>query len=327
MESGDWQQAVIEFADRQSAERVAVSHLRPELATAQADGLIAGWFFTRKSPFWRLRYLPMESRARARLASVLDALTVEGQIIGWTAGIYEPEVLAFGGAAAMDVAHLLFHHDSRNVLDCLARPDTRGRGTPDLGRRELAILLCSVLLRAAGQDWFEQGDVWARVLQHRSAEGTASPAGRLRILRPAMYRLMTVDASPTGALVDGGPLAAIAGWSAAFERAGQRLADLARCGTLERGLRAVLTHHVIFHWNRLGLPYSEQSILATLAKEVVMAEQDDAVSAPDKRTGRARVGDVETEMTEETSITTAMRLRNALADRLRDQGTVRTERV
>ncbi|MEV7964721.1 methyltransferase, FxLD system [Sphaerisporangium sp. NPDC088356] len=242
--------------------------------------------------------------------------------------LYEPEVHAFGGSAAIEVAHELFHHDSRNILDYLARSDTGAPGMPGLGRRELAILLGSVLMRGAGQDWYEQGDVWARVAQHRPVARPAPLAGRLSSLRAAVYRLMTVDASPTSALLGGGPLAALADWSSSFERAGQQLAALARRGTLERGLRAVLTHHMIFHWNRLGLSYAEQSTLATLAKEVVMAEQDGTGSTPDTSTGRTTGREANTGMTEETiSNTTAERLRHALADRLCDQGTVRTERV
>jgi protein-L-isoaspartate(D-aspartate) O-methyltransferase len=220
-------------------------------------------------------------------------LAIQGRIVGWTAGIYEPEVVAFGGAAAMDVAHELFHDDCRTILEWLGRTGTVGTLSREIGRRELALLLCSVLLRGGGQDWFEQGDVWARVLQYRPTHDALPPPGRLRVLRPAMYRLMTVDVSPTSALVAGGPLAAMSGWLAAFQRAGQKLADLARRGELERGLRAVLTHHVIFHWNRLGLSYAEQSTLAALAKEVVMADPDGATSGrrwavPELQTWRLR---------------------------------------
>lgn len=323
MESGGWAQAVIEFADRETAERVAVEHLRPALAAAQADRVITRWWFVRKTPCWRVRYLPASSHASQRFAHVLNGLAAKGRISGWTAGIYEPEVHAFGGAAGMDIAHDLFHHDSRSILDYLDRQRAAAPGAPDLGRRELAILLFSVLMRAAGQDWYEQGDVWAKVAELRPAGGTAPPAERLQT---AVCRLMTVDASPTSALVAGGPLAPLANWSAAFERAGQQLADLARRGTLERGLRAVLAHHVIFHWNRLGLPHADQHTLSTLAKEVVMGTRDGAVSVPETGTDRTSLGEVDNEMVEETS-TTAERLRNALADQLRAQGTVRTERV
>jgi protein-L-isoaspartate(D-aspartate) O-methyltransferase len=138
---------------------------------------------------------------------------------------------------------------------------------------------------------------------------------------------MTVDVSPTSTLVDGGPLDAIADWIRAFEQAGRQLAELARRGLLERGLRAVLAHHVIFHWNRLGLPFADQSTLSTLARKVVMGNRNDVASQPEPSTDVNRLGEVDIDMAEETGPATAERLRNALADRLRDQGTVRTGRV
>ncbi|WP_175541340.1 hypothetical protein [Streptomyces aidingensis] len=36
-------------------------------------------------------------------------------------------------------------------------------------RASCPVLLCSTLLRAAGQEWFEQGDVWAKVTEFRPA--------------------------------------------------------------------------------------------------------------------------------------------------------------
>lgn len=139
---------------------------------------------------------------------------------------------------------------------------------------------------------------------------------------------MTVDASPSSRLLDAGPLAAVAGWAAAFDRVGGQLADLARRGTLERGLRAVLTHQVIFHWNRLGLSAAEQGTLAALAKEVVMAERDGAaVSAPETPITPTSLTGVGTPMTSRASAAAADRLRHALADALHDQGTVHTTEV
>jgi protein-L-isoaspartate(D-aspartate) O-methyltransferase len=58
-------------------------------------------------------------------------------------------------------------------------------------------------------------------------------------------------------------------WVAAFEAAGRALAALARSGRLERGLRAVLAHHFIFHANRVGLPGADQATMATLAVNTV----------------------------------------------------------
>lgn len=324
-DTGEWPQCVIEFADRQTAEEVAWRTLRPALTVAEAEGVIARWFFIRKAPYWRLRYWPAKSDARQYFAQLLDRLASEGQIVDWTAGVYEPEVPAFGGPAGMGVAHDLFHHDSRRILDHLAMRRNAAPDTPGLGSRELAILLCSVLMRGARQDWYEQGDVWVKVAQHRPDQGSTSGAGHLK---PATHRLMTIDAGPTSKLFSrAGPLGAVAEWAAAFGQAGEQLADLARRGTLDRGLRAVLAHHVIFHWNRLGLSYAEQNTLATLTSEVVMGSKDGGASMPETGTGDLSVAEVKTQTTEETTTAEAGQLRDALVDQLRDQGTVRTGRV
>lgn len=320
MDTGDWPQVVIDFPDWSTAEDTAADVLRPVLNSAEENGLIHRWFFIRKAPSWRLRYEPADSSAQPYLARTLHRATAAGRLTGWRTGIYEPETVAFGGAAGMRIAHELFHHDSRRILDRLARP------TADLGRRELGVLLGSVLMRAAGLDWYEQGDVWTRVARHRPAEPehTPSPA-----LTTAVRKLMTVDVGPSsGLLSEGGPLVGIAPWIAAFERAGRQLADLASRGTLERGLRAVLTHHVIFHWNRLGLPYADQHTLATLTSEVVMGNPHGGASTGGKGGDAPNVPDVSTHTAQEPDLTdTAARLRNALVDRLFEDGAVHSERV
>jgi len=96
---------------------------------------------------------------------------------------------------------------------------------------------------------------------------------RVRGMESGLRRLMTVDADPTGTLMSpDGSLSVIAGWSTAFASAGAALGRCAREGMLRRGIRAVLTRHVIFHWNRIGLPYTTQCTLAHAAKTVVLGE-------------------------------------------------------
>jgi len=73
-----------------------------------------------------------------------------------------------------------------------------------------------------------------------------------------MHRLLNVGNRIPGA----GPASE---WVSAFEQAGQTLAALAAAGTIRRGLRAVLAHHVIFHANRAGISVRDQAILASLA--------------------------------------------------------------
>ncbi|MEU8196437.1 thiopeptide-type bacteriocin biosynthesis protein [Microbispora amethystogenes] len=265
MDPCPWRQVNIAFRDWADAENAAVAHLAPLLAEAEDEGLLAAWFYVRKAPCWRVRYLPAgdASRAHAHLHRHLEALTFAGHVADVKQVVYEPETHAFGGVEGMQVAHRLFHADSRHLLAYLAD----ARRPPGIDqRRELSILLCGLLLRAARLDWYEQGDVWARVADHRDPPHRV-PVDRLCASQDGMRRLMSVD--PTSLMRENGPLAFAAEWAQAFTSAGRDLAALACGGLLHRGLRAVLTHHVIFTWNRFGLPSTDQGVLAATAKAVV----------------------------------------------------------
>jgi len=264
-----WRQAAVRFADYETAEAVA-SPLADVMTSAENDGLITSWWFIRKAPSWRLRFrLATDAKERGATAAAvfarLDALRDTGAITSWTETIYEPETHAFGGLTGMNLAHRLFHHDSRHIVTHLATLT----GLGDL-RRELSIMLCAAMMRAAGQDWYEQGDIWARVATLRSQPSDANaPAGRLD---SRMRRLLTTDTAPGTPLTStDGPLATFTNWADEFTHTGRDLHHLAADGTLERGLRGVLAHHVIFHWNRLGLHYPTQALLAHTAKAVIFA--------------------------------------------------------
>lgn len=259
-----WGQVFVEFNDWSTAEPSAASDLAPLLDHVETAGLITSWFFIRKAPCWRVRFHPGDEPADEVTSVVhhqLDELVRAGRIASWTETIYEPEIHAFGGETAMNIAHNLFHQDSRQVMAYLATDDFSQR-------RELAVLLACLFLRAARLDWNEQGDVWARLTEHRDIPSATAP-GRLKGLQPALRRLMTVD---TTKLIQSGPLEFVANWATAFTDAGTRLADLATTGELRRGLRAVLALHVIFAWNRLGLPHATQALLSEVAKRVVFGD-------------------------------------------------------
>jgi thiopeptide-type bacteriocin biosynthesis protein len=260
-----WGQVQIHFPCHNTAEQTVATHLGPHLRRAEAAGLVSSWWFIRK-PQWRVRYQPGDSTpngaARTYLGRTLDQLRAEGTVAGWCEGIYEPETDAFGGVHAMAIAHDLFHHDSCHILGYLTQPEVLN------GRRELTILLCNLLMRAAGQDWYERGDIWARVATHR-LDDRRTPPERLSRLKPQLRRLMTADFGPNSDPVRHGRLRFASPWVEAFEQAGTALADLARDGRLTRGLRAVLAHHILFHWNRLGITAASQAILAVAAREVV----------------------------------------------------------
>lgn len=260
----DWHQYMIEFADHTSVTYTAARYLASTLNNAQDAGLQHTWWYIRKTPAWRLRYQPDDQETRV-VENLLATLSTEGTIAGWTRGIYEPETVAFGGPAAMRIAHDLFHHDSRHLL---ARTAQHSRA-PTLGQRETTVLLFSALLRAADLDRYEQGDVWAKVLDLRPGAHVLATEQSAKLAQ-AIRRLMTVNPRSVPDLLP-------EPWVAAFKAAGHALAHLARCGQLERGLRAVLAHHFIFHANRAGLPVADQATLATLAVDTIFttAERPD----------------------------------------------------
>jgi thiopeptide-type bacteriocin biosynthesis protein len=251
VEETPWQQVNISCAGgtRQEQEQRAVAHLGQVLPAAEASGLISSWWFIRKGA-WRVRYLPAGKPDSRGLA---HKLLTDG--VSWTSDIYEPETHAFGGPDAMATAHTLFHHDSRHLLTYL-------RDEP-ADRRERSLILCSALMRAAALDLNEQGDVWARAGDHRSEHLKWPPTADTRTYERFIgdvRRLLLGTARNTGE------------WHTAFENAGTNLQRLRETGKLTRGLRTVIALHVIFHWNRIGLPAASQATLAEAAKEAIFGE-------------------------------------------------------
>ncbi|GAA1748750.1 hypothetical protein GCM10009834_01940 [Streptomonospora arabica] len=258
----DWWQIYLSFSDWHDAETAAAAHLLPLLSDAEAAG--AQWWFIRKYPEWRLRIRPRQ-RVESTLAAGLDELAAAGHIADWWHGLYEPETTAFGGADAMCAAHRLFHVDSRSILH-------HSRGTVDyaLGPRELSTLLCTVMLRAAGLEWFEQGDVWHRVCAERPLPDDVSPA-RLQPMTAQLEAILRTQAEKIDSLFTTGDAAQHATmWTSAFRELGTTLGQASRHGRLHRGLREVLAYHVIFHWNRIGLPSRTQSALAHSARGAIL---------------------------------------------------------
>jgi thiopeptide-type bacteriocin biosynthesis protein len=226
--------------------RHAVAHLHRVLPAAATAGLISAWWFIRKGA-WRIRY---QTGIHHNEAQARDRLT-EG--VTWTRDIYEPETHAFGGLDSMAAAHTLFCADSHHLLTYLHQ-----HPTTDLRGRSL--ILCTALMRAAGLDLNEQGDVWARVVEQRAAHPTQPLVPDAHIWERFIgdvRHLILGNPRDTG------------DWHTAFAEAGTRLRFLRESGTLTRGLREVTALHVIFHWNRVGLPAATQATLACAASEAI----------------------------------------------------------
>lgn len=261
----------------------------------------------------RFHFLRKDGGLRLRTehcsATLLDGLVTNGRISDWTGGVYEPETEAFGGWEGMDVAHELFCADSRSALIATGRP----------GGRERGILLISTLIRAAGLDPFESGDVWARLAVLRPPVTPPTGLARERAIS-AMRRLMNTDAAQR-------PDAEHA-WVervAAFTDAGHQLRNLAARGYLTRGLRAVLAHHAIFAFNRAGVPTHEQAAAAWLGRCVAFAGTEDvSVSAHESALSASTVTRMENTL---TSTADPADLRQKLVSRLTGNNTLRTPEI
>lgn len=262
-----WLQVNVLKSETDTDAESTMARLGRVMHQAEKSCLITGWFFVRKSDWWRWRYFPASSRAAEAVTVVNETLNRfqrEGEISRWVQVVYEPEIYAFGGFEAMDVAHSLFHRDSRGVIANSQHVHGSSLSGQQGGVKELSVLLCSALLRGARQEWTEQGDVWAKVSEKRPLRNGDLPEG----VSVSTRKLMRADVSATLAASYGH----IRDWLSAFEVAGRDLEALYREGALSRGVRAVLAHHIIFHWNRIGLPQRTQCLLSLAASKAVLGE-------------------------------------------------------
>jgi thiopeptide-type bacteriocin biosynthesis protein len=264
-----WDQVIVEFTNWDAAENTAAEVLVPRIHQA---GITTSWWFLRKHPYWRIRYRPIEGldgqMVRERIRTILDDMITIGLLRTWRPGLYEPETLAFGGPIGLNIAHELFCADSAGVLTTFGRAGTafHDPGRP-AGRKEISILLCLALMRGAQLDWFEQGDTWHRIARLRPTPAVAAADTH----HDAIKILLATDTTPASLLLaPDGPLAAAATWTGAFRRAGEALATAASHSHLHRGLRDILAHLIIFHWNRIGLTANTQAILAHTLQDVIM---------------------------------------------------------
>ncbi|WP_333743019.1 methyltransferase, FxLD system [Streptomyces ardesiacus] len=285
-----WWHASLAFADP-----------RVDAARTLASALAKHCFhFLRKDAGVRLR-------TEQPATGLLDQLVADRVITGWTGGIYEPETHAFGGPEGMKVAHAVFCADSPAAL--------AETGVP--GARERSVMLLSAMIRAAGLDPFEAGDVYAQWAALRPP--VTPPQGpALEKAVSAMRRLMNADAALRPD--------AEAGWVervAAFEDAGRRLRRLAADGRLIRGIRGVIAHHAIFAFNRAGVPADVQAATAWLGRHVAFSTGEGA----DVSTRKSALADPSLPRME-TTVTPAtdpFELREALAQRLVDSGHLRSK--
>ncbi len=149
--------------------------------------------------------------------------------------------------------------------------------------------------------------------------------------RTALRRLLTADTDPSSSLVTNSPLTPFADWAASLHHAGKGLRRLFEDASLDRGLRAVLAHHILFHCNRMGLPPDVQATLAAHVRDAVMNSAGDVVSTPGVGVAAPTLHGMRTDTTDANMATPETHnpenLRHALVDKLRDRAAVRSAEV
>lgn len=251
-----WAQINVEFTNYADAEDAFRKGLWPTLQSQS-------WWFVRKTPCWRLRF-PSTHGMPDGLRAALEEMAEGGVLRRWDEAIYEPETAAFGGTDGIEAVHGLHRADAAGLfayLDAAAAPTYDGPG-----RSVASLMVLSHLMRAAGLEWTEQGDVWARVESHRPpAPITADQAAALATnAREPLAADLTV-------LIENDPrFVGLSTWATGMQTAGSRLMELHRGGGLQTGLREVLARAVIFCWNRAGFTTEQQAVWAQAARLAIM---------------------------------------------------------
>ncbi|MEW2248607.1 thiopeptide-type bacteriocin biosynthesis protein [Streptomyces sp. NPDC006975] len=265
-QSAGWYQVYVKFADYPTAARAFRAYLLPALQ----EETVGPWWFLRKHPYWRLRVHPAPAAPAepviSHVTQALDSAVSWGVVKEWQSSLYESEVIAFGGLQGLEIAHHLFHADSLGVLAYDQLAEKGVDRLPDA--KVVSLLLLASLLRSAGLEWGEQGDVWGQVEAKRALPADVPPA-KVSAMVDAMRSLLTVDA---GAVFAESTLASLRTWLTGMKREGQALQQAAHANRLGLGLRGILAKHVIFHWNRMGFSVRQQAIWARAAREALLGQ-------------------------------------------------------
>ncbi|WP_328978469.1 thiopeptide-type bacteriocin biosynthesis protein [Streptomyces canus] len=236
--------------------RALFACLDPILAAWCDDGRLDAYFFARKAPDVRLRFLAHDplTMLQPTLEAALAGLVADGIVARFFPSVYEPEESLFGGAAATAHVHGHFTADTRawTAHDRLVRS-----GSAVVPPATLLVSVLDDLFRRTVSCPTEIWDVWHRVatlagrpdsLTVPDAECWSMPALLRRAGSEDERRVHRMYARANHDLASG--LHAV--WAS---------------GELEAGLRGVLAFVAVFTANRHGLGPA----LAVLADAMVQA--------------------------------------------------------
>lgn len=287
-----WLQVGLRFSSqRQRQQFLARSSLRERARTWLADRSIDYLFFMNKPPGMRLRLggPRLADNFAVELQDFLAAEERTQRIAGHEFGIYDRETYQFGGPAGMPPFHQFCTADSLAVMDLhrawANHRDGDGDGDSngdddafDLDAMSFSLMVLSDLVGKICGDSWEQWDLWCNMeLAQRNVAVTdelrASVDAALSANRPVLTALafqpdevLAQCSEPVRALV-ARYFASNTQVAEALTRATR--ADATGPGRLLYGLRKIIPFYIIFHWNRLGFPMSQQLLMALLMRELL----------------------------------------------------------
>jgi thiopeptide-type bacteriocin biosynthesis protein len=239
--SGQWFQANVALSRQDgralaSARRVLRAVEALALDARQA-GELGCFFFMRKPPDLRLRFLTTSDALPAELGVVLDDLARDGAIERWFPSIYEPEIDRFGGQMGWGAVREWFDGDTTRWL---AVDRLREAGTATLSTDRFCASVALALAVSALGDRAEVRDVF----RHYAASlGVVRPDGPLDAFDDEATRRAASD----------GERSLLAAYDAANTTLSGALRALWETGGLTAGLRAIVADVVLFHGHRHGL--------------------------------------------------------------------------
>lgn len=221
------------------------------------------FFFMRKPPGLRLRFFGRKLDAFEKpLLAFLESERKRGAMVAYAPGIYDAETYQFGGLEGLALMHAHATYDSLWALEVLRRFKGSTENLP-----VLSLLGLNDLLRNVVGDSFEAWDVWENMrLAGRVIDDDIDAKQLESIRRDAVDQqplLLATWESPETVIakLKSRERALMRSYFAANASWARKYRAVAKGGSLLFGMRKILPFYVIFHWNRLGLPWDLQCVL------------------------------------------------------------------
>lgn len=256
--SGDgWMQVNVSLSRHRDGSAIPAAlalfgYLRERLPEWRTTGAVARFFFLRKEPDVRLRFLCPngESKVARELELALRQLEHEGLVLSFFRSPYEQEQTRFGGAEAMRLVHDYFDADTSQWL-LLQRMRVAKRCSFLASTLLMGVL--NHLFAAVVGDPAEVWDIWCQCTGLIGEESARVVGDCLNPVFASIDELRPVASPDEIAILDA--------YEAANLAMAAGLKQVWSNGKLQRGVRGILATVAMFVLNRHGIDQSAQTLL------------------------------------------------------------------